>query len=226
MKLSTNSFEDFKEVICIIIKQQLVQHLNLHRVNGQHLRKLVLKKKKLLTQNRKVFLWQQSTAFQRYASSSFPLRTPAKHLITDTKQPANPNDTIWQNAPQPFSPTLSKKPKRVLKWKWGYDLSLIVITVFRGLFLLSSPLRRLSVNTHCLFQRLGCWLGPLTQHGQKRQPPPSLFYHDLFIPCQAQAQIRDSNTLVKSASLKAYVSLPSTCIRVLAFPVCTHCLLH
>lgn len=45
MKLSTNSFEDFKEVICIIIKQQLVQHLNLHRVNGQHLRKLVLKKK-------------------------------------------------------------------------------------------------------------------------------------------------------------------------------------
>lgn len=139
---------------------------------------------------------------------------------------------MTQSGKMPLGPLvqqLSKKPSRVLNWKWGYDLSLIVITAFSGLFLLSSPLWRLSVNTHCPFQRLGCWLGPLTRQGQKRPPPPSLFHHHhhhLFILCQAQAQIRDSNTLVKPAGLKAYVSLPSTCIRVLAFPVGTHCLPH
>ncbi|KAK1877426.1 Histone-binding protein RBBP4-B [Dissostichus eleginoides] len=48
---------------------------------------------------------------------------------------------------------------------------------------------------------------------------PTLLLPPLFIPCQAQTQIRDYNTLVKPAGHKAYVSLPSTCIRVLVFPV-------
>lgn len=41
-----------------------------------------------------------------------------------------------------------------------------------------------------------------------------------------QVQMRGSDTLVKPAGLKPYISLPSTCIEVLTFPVCTHCLLH
>lgn len=198
---------------------------NQQRVNETGIQANYLKRKKKTSKHKLVSL-AAINCYSQNASSSFPLRTPAKHLITDTKQPAKPNDTIWQKAPQPYSPALRKKPSRVLNWKWGCDLNFIVITVFSGLFLLSSPLWRLSVNTHCLFQRLGCWLGPLTRQGQKRPPPPSLFHHHLFIPCQAQAQIRDSNTLVKPVGLKAYVSLPSTCIRVLASPVCTHCIPH
>ncbi|TNN69340.1 hypothetical protein EYF80_020491 [Liparis tanakae] len=54
---------------------------------------------------------------------------------------------------------------------------------------------------------------------EKTPTPLSLHRHHLFIPCQARTQIKDSNTLVKAAGLKAYVSLPSTCIRMLAFPM-------
>lgn len=41
-----------------------------------------------------------------------------------------------------------------------------------------------------------------------------------------QVQIRGCDTLVKPAGLKSYVSLPSTCIPVLTFLVCTDDLLH
>lgn len=41
-----------------------------------------------------------------------------------------------------------------------------------------------------------------------------------------QVQISGCDTLVKRAGLKPYVSLPSTCIQVLAFPVCAHDLLQ
>lgn len=165
--------------------------------------------------------------FSQDASSSFPLRTPAKHLITDTKQPAKPNDTIWQNAPQPSGPVLSKKPSRVLNWKWSYDLSRRVIRVFSGLFLLSSPLWRLSVNTHWLFQRFGLWLGPPDPAGTEKTSHPLPFTATISSSlARPRPKLGTLNTLVKPAGLKAYVSLPSTCIRVQASPVCTHRLVH
>lgn len=71
--------------------------------------------------------------------------------------------------------------------------------------------------------------------GSNRPPPPSththarthtLMHHVHFIPHQMQVQIRGSDTLVKPAGLKPYVSLPSTCMHVLTFPVCSHSLLQ
>lgn len=47
--------------------------------------------------------------------------------------------------------------------------------------------------------------------GTEKNPTPT-------ISCHMWVQIRDSNTLVKPAGIRAYVSLPSTCIRVLTFP--------
>ncbi|TNM97304.1 hypothetical protein fugu_015460 [Takifugu bimaculatus] len=41
-----------------------------------------------------------------------------------------------------------------------------------------------------------------------------------------QVQIRGSDTRVTPAGLKPYVSLPSTCMQVLTFPVCSHSLLQ
>lgn len=51
-------------------------------------------------------------------------------------------------------------------------------------------------------------------------------HHVHFIPHQMQVQIRGSDTRVKPAGLKPYVSLPSTCMQVLTFPVCSHSLLQ
>lgn len=97
-------------------------------------------------------------------------------------------------------------------------------TIFRDLLLLSSPLWRLSVNTCSLFQRVLTGAPDLARTERTPHPLPIFHYH--FIPYQMQVQIRDSDTLVKPAGLKAYVSLPSACIRVLAFSICTHCLLY
>lgn len=73
------------------------------------------------------------------------------------------------------------------------------------------------MNTHHLLQRV---LTGAPDLAGKEKPPSH------FISYQMQVQISGSEALVKPAGLKSYVSLPSTCIQVLAFLVCAHDLLQ
>ncbi|TWW69894.1 hypothetical protein D4764_18G0007000, partial [Takifugu flavidus] len=92
------------------------------------------------------------------------------------------------------------------------------------ILLFSSPLWCLCVNTHCLLQRV---LTGAPDLAATDPPPPHTHTHHVhFIPHQMQVQIRGSDTRVTPAGLKPYVSLPSTCMQVLTFPVCSHSLLQ
>lgn len=103
------------------------------------------------------------------------------------------------------------------------------IAIFSCILLFSSPFWCLCVNTHCFLQRVLTGAPDLAE--TVCPPPPPLTSHTLmhhvhFSPHQMQVQIRGSDTLVKPAGLKPYVSLPSTCMQVLTFPVCSHSLLQ
>ena len=135
-------------------------------------------------------------------------------------------NTIWQKAPippHPSSPSTKqkkkkKKPLRVLNWKLSYDLSRIIITAFCSLFLLSGPPLVPLCEYTASFRGLGADWGPLTWQGKKRPQRP--FF--LKQPPSPDPKLGEPSTLVKPAGIKAYVSLPSACIRIQASLVCTH----
>lgn len=108
----------------------------------------------------------------------------------------------------------------MLVWtdQWGHDPSFQKYQYLVAYFRFQAPLVPLCEYTPPPSE---CWLGPLTWQ-EKKSPP----HHLHFNPYQTQVQISGSDTLVKPAGLKSYVSLPSACIQVLAFLVCTDDLLQ
>lgn len=134
--------------------------------------------------------------------------------------PYNPPNQMTQSGKTPLEAPLvqrwAKKLLRVCNRKWGCDLSLLVIILFCALFLLSSPLWRLSVNAHCLFQRAWVLTGaPWSSRDRKDpQPPPSPFSTTISLSSwQAQAQIRDLDTLAKPSEPPKLTS---------TYPLCMH----